>query len=237
MGLLGIISGTLTLQGKGFFAELKEITVKNEYGEARVLLSRKIAFIPRPGRDPKHYILPHRINHPANLKALKDLGVDEVIGINSTGSLKKKLKPGTIVVPDDFILLTDTPTVFSNKPVHITPELSDEVRRRLIEAAGACGIPVGERGTYWQTEGPRLETRAEIRMMAPFADIVGMTMAAEAIIAKELGLSYAALCSVDNYCNGVVETPLTMEMIIAGAKKNRETMMTIVSKFIERSDA
>jgi 5'-methylthioadenosine phosphorylase len=140
-------------------------------------------------------------------------------------------------VPDDFILLTDTPTVFSNKPVHITPELSDEVRRRLIEAAGACGVPVVGRGTYWQTEGPRLETRAEIRMMAPFADIVGMTMAAEAIIAKELGLSYATLCSVDNYCNGVVETPLTMEMIIEGAKKNRETMMTIVSKFIERSDA
>ena len=93
MGLLGIISGTLTLQGKGFFAELKEKTVKNEYGEARVLLSRKIAFIPRHGQDPKHYILPHRINHPANLKALKDLGVDEVIGINSTGSLKKKTEP------------------------------------------------------------------------------------------------------------------------------------------------
>jgi len=64
---------------------------------------------------------------------------------------------------------------------------------------------------------------------------VGMTMAAEAIIAQELGLYYAALCSVDNYCNGVVDTPLTMEMIVEGAKKNRDTMLTIVSKFIERS--
>ena len=147
------------------------------------------------------------------------------------------MPPGSIVVPDDFILLADTPTVFSNRPVHITPELSEEVRRRLIEAAGACGVPVVERGVYWQTQGPRLETRAEIRMMAAHADIVGMTMAAEAIIARELGLSYAALCSVDNYCNGVVETPLTMETILDGAKRNRETMLTIVGKFIERSRA
>ena len=74
-------------------------------------------------------------------------------------------------------------------------------------------------------------------MMAAHADIVGMTMAAEAIIAGELGLSYAALCSVDNYCNGVVETPLTMETILEGAERNRETMLTIVGKFIERSKA
>ena len=94
MGLLGIISGTLALQGKAFFADLEERPVQNEFGEALVLLSRNTAFIPRHGRDSSRHILPHRINHPANLKALKDLGVDEVIGIHSTGSLKKRLKPG-----------------------------------------------------------------------------------------------------------------------------------------------
>jgi 5'-methylthioadenosine phosphorylase len=236
MAPIGIISGTV-LHGASVFKGLRKEHVVNEFGRVTVWVSREIAHISRHDRDPDEYVLPHLINHQANLTALKALGIRDVVAVNSTGSLKKDLPPGSIVVPDDFILLTDTPTVFSNKPVHITPELSGEVRQRLIEAAGACGIPVVGRGVYWQTEGPRLETRAEIRMMAPFADIVGMTMAAEAIIAKELGLSYAALCSVDNYCNGVVETPLTMEMIIEGAKKNREIMMTIVSTFIERSQA
>ncbi len=236
MAPIGIISGTV-LHGTSVFKGLKKEHMVNEFGRVTVWVSRQIAHISRHDRDPGDYVLPHLINHQANLTALKALGIRDVVAVNSTGSLQKDLPPGSIVVPDDFILLTDTPTVFTNQPVHVTPELSGEVRRRLIEAAGACGIPVVGRGIYWQTEGPRLETRAEIRMMAPFADIVGMTMAAEAIIAKELGLSYAALCSVDNYCNGVVETPLTMEMIIEGAKKNRETMMTIVSTFIERSQA
>lgn len=236
MAPIGIISGTV-LHGTSVFKELRKEHVVNEFGRVTVWTSRKIAHISRHDRDPGEYVLPHLINHQANLAALKALGIRDVVAVNSTGSLKRGLPPGSIVVPDDFILLADTPTVFSNRPVHITPDLSEEVRRRLIEAAGACGIPVVERGVYWQTGGPRLETRAEIRMMAAHADIVGMTMAAEAIIARELGLSYAALCSVDNYCNGVVETPLTMETILEGAKRNRETMMTIVGTFIERSRA
>jgi 5'-methylthioinosine phosphorylase len=231
---LGIIAGTV-LHGANVFKGLKKEHMTNEFGRVTVWVSQEIVHISRHDRDPGEYVLPHLINHQANLAALKTLGIREVVAVNSTGSLKKSLPPGSIVVPDDFILVADTPTVFSNRPVHITPELSGEMRRRLIEAAGACGIPVVDRGVYWQTEGPRLETKAEIRMMASFADIVGMTMAAEAIIAQELGLSYAALCSVDNYCNGVVETPLTMEMIIEGAKRNRETMLTIVGKYIERS--
>lgn len=236
MAPIGIISGTV-LHGTSVFKELRKEHAVNEFGRVTVWVSREIAHISRHDRDPGEYVLPHLINHQANLTALKALGIRDVVAVNSTGSLKRGLPPGSIVVPDDFILLADTPTVFSNRPVHITPDLSEEVRRRLIEAAGACGIPVLERGVYWQTGGPRLETRAEIRMMAAHADIVGMTMAAEAIIARELGLSYAALCSVDNYCNGVVETPLTMETILEGAKRNRETMMTIVGTFIERSRA
>jgi 5'-methylthioadenosine phosphorylase len=236
MAPIGIISGTV-LHGTSVFQGLRKEHVVNEFGRVTVRVSRQIAHISRHDRDPGEYVLPHLINHQANLTALKALGIRDVVAVNSTGSLKRGLPPGSIVVPDDFILLADTPTVFSNRAVHITPDLSEGVRRRLIEAAGACGIPVVERGVYWQTEGPRLETRAEIRMMAAHADIVGMTMAAEAIIAKELGLAYAALCSVDNYCNGVVETPLTMETILEGAKRNRETMMTIVGTFIERSRA
>ena len=99
---LGIISGIILLQGKGIFQNLKEKEIATEYGKALVFLSDAIAFIPRHGKTPKHHILPHLINNQANLRALKDIGVKEVISVNSTGSLKKKLKPGTIVVPDDF---------------------------------------------------------------------------------------------------------------------------------------
>ncbi len=234
MGLLGIISGTLALQGKGFFADVEERTVQNEYGEALVLLSRNTVFIPRHGRDSSRHILPHRINHPANLKALKDLGADEVIGINSTGSLKKRLKPGAIIVPDDFILLYGGPTIFETKPVHITPRIHEGLRQKCLEAARHCGIEALDGGVYWQTRGPRLETRAEIAAISQMADIVGMTMASEAVIAQELGLPYASICSVDNYAHGIGEVTLTIETILRHARRNTDTIISIIQEYLER---
>jgi len=231
---LGIISGTVPLQGEKIFGNLKKRNLDTEYGKVLVFLSDTIAFIPRHGSDPGHYILPHLINHQANMKALKDLGIREVMGVNSTGSLKKKLKPGMIVVPDDFITLPGTPTAIHGRPLHITPGLNDEVRRQWLEAARDCKINVIDGGVYWQTTGPRFETMAEIRMMSRFADLVGMTMASEAVIAQELELSYAALCSVDNYGHGLVEKPLTIEEIVQNARRNTEAIMKIVSRYIER---
>ena len=231
---LGIISGTIPLQGKEIFGNLKKRILDTEYGKARVFLSETIAFIPRHGCDPGHYVLPHLINHQANMKALKDLGVREVVGVNSTGSLKKKLKPGTIVIPDDFITLPGTPTAIQGRAHHITPGLSNDIRRRWLEAARDCKIHIIDGGVYWQTTGPRFETRAEIRMMSRFADLVGMTMASEAVIAQELELSYAALCSVDNYGHGLVEKALTLDEIVQNARRNTEAIMKIVSRYIER---
>jgi 5'-methylthioadenosine phosphorylase len=81
--------------------------------------------------------------------------------------------------------------------------------------------------------GPRLETKAEIRMMANYADIVGMTMANEAVIALEMGLPYASACSIDNYGNGLVEKPLSMEEIITGTRKNADMMMRLLERYVE----
>jgi 5'-methylthioadenosine phosphorylase len=231
---LGIISGIILLQDKGILGNLVEKEIATEFGNAFVFLSDAIAFIPRHGKDPKHHILPHLINNQANLKALKDIGVKEVISINSTGSLKKKLKPGMMVVPDDFIIFSGTPTTLSTKAVHFTPKLSDEVRQKWIEAAHECGIKAADGGVYWQTTGPRLETKAEIAMMSRFADIVGMTMASEAIISQELGLLYAALCSVDNYGHGLGEKELTIDEILQHARRNTDFIIKIVTRYIER---
>jgi len=231
---LGIISGIILLQGKGIFQDLEEKEIATEFGTVLVFLSDTIAFIPRHGKNPKKHILPHLINHQANLKALKDIGAKEVISVNSTGSLKKKLKPGTIVVPDDYITLPGTPTTLHDKAIHITPRLSFEVRQKWLQAAHDCAIKVVDGGVYWQTIGPRLETRAEIKMMSRFADLVGMTMASEAAISQELGLSYAALCSVDNYGHGIGEKELTIEEILQHARRNTDVILKIVMRYIER---
>jgi 5'-methylthioadenosine phosphorylase len=234
MASLGIISGIVLLQGKGIFDNLEEREMQNEFGKAIVFFSDAIAFIPRHGKDRRHHILPHLINHQANLKALKDLGVKEIISVNSTGSLKRNLAPGTFVIPDDFLMLTETPTTVGGRAFHITPRLDEEVRQKWIAAARDCEIDVVNGGVYWQTKGPRFETKAEIRMMAQFADVVGMTMASEAVIAQELGLSYASLCSVDNFANGLGERELTVEEILQHARRNADIVLKIVTRYTER---
>lgn len=234
MKLTGIISSTV-LQDSKSFKNLEKREMENEFGKALVFISDTVAYIPRHGEDSQHYILPHMINHQANLKALKDLGVEEVISTNSTGSLKRHLKPGMFIVPNDFIVLSGGPTIFNTTHSHITPILNEEIRRRWIEAAHGCGIDVINGGVYWQTKGPRLETRAEIKMMSTFADLVGMTMGSEAIIARELDLSYASICSVDNYGHGLIGKPLTVEEISEGARRNAEVMIKIANEYLERN--
>jgi len=232
MGPIGIIAGTIFLQEKGIFSGREERIVGNEYGRAVLFVSPRAILIPRHGNSPQEHILPHEINHRANLKALKDLDAREVISVNSTGSLKIAIKPGMMVVPDDFILIAGPPSTVSGRAVHLTPGFGEEVRQRWIKAAGECGTDVIASGTYWQTKGPRLETRAEIRMMAQFADLVGMTMASEAVIAQELGLPYGAICSVDNYANGLTDTPLTMDQILDHSRKNADKAKAITEKYV-----
>jgi 5'-methylthioadenosine phosphorylase len=113
------------------------------------------------------------------------------------------------------------------------PALNAEVRRKWLEAARECAVEVIDGGIYWQTAGPRLETRAEIAMMSQFADLVGMTMASEAIIAQELELPYASLCSVDNYAHGLEDKELTMEKILWHARRNTETILQILTRYLE----
>jgi 5'-methylthioadenosine phosphorylase len=232
MGKLGIISGTVSLDATHAQAG-EETIIQTAFGNAHVVITEQFISIQRHGHIGSLHIPPHLINHQAHLQALKNLGVDAVIGVHSTGSLKKDLQPGTIIIPDDFIAFSGTPTTVTTAAVHITPELHDTLRNNLIAAADYCGISVIRGGVYWQTTGPRLETQAEIRMMSCYADIVGMTMASEAIIAGELAIPYASLCSVDNYCNGIGEQPLTAEEITKGARKNSDKLFQIIERYAD----
>jgi len=232
MGILGVISTKLVMERSDLFKNSALTIMENEFGQASVFITDKIALILRHGNDSHNHILPHLINHRANLKALQDIGVTEIVSINSTGSLKKDLRPGMIVVPDDFITLTATPTIYKNNAVHITPSLNENVRQKIIKAAQNSWLQVIEKGTYWQTQGPRLETKAEIKMMANFADIVGMTMANEAVIAMEMDLPYASVCSIDNFGNGLVDEPLSGKEIFESTRKNADLMIQILKSYL-----
>jgi len=229
--MIGIISG-LNLITSSFLITFKKEKSINRYGRVLYYERDKVLFIPRHGTD-ENYRLPSEINHQANIQCFRDKGVTEIIGINSTGSLRKSIRPGAVVVPDDFIMLYPSPTVCPKNPRHIVPLLDGGIRQRLIKAIEKTGIKPFAYGTYWQTAGPRLETKAEIRMMAKFAHIVGMTMASEAIIAKEFNIPYASLCSVDNFAHGVADKELSDEDIILQAKENAFKITKIISVYID----
>jgi len=191
-----------------------------------------VIFLPRHGKD--HRIPPHKLNHRANLWAMKEIGATHILATSSTGSLKKTIHPGTFVVPDDFIGYWDIPTYYDDRVVHATPSLDGAVRAALVAAAKEAQATVLDGGTYVQTTGPRLETRAEVAHFKKIGDVVGMTMASEATLASELGIPYASLCTVDNFCNGIVDEPLTFEKIRETQRQNADLTRTVVGKALER---
>ena len=230
--LVGIIAGTVFYH-KDYFAQAEKRTVQTEYGQAVVLISGRWAYVPRHGLEGDAYIPAFKINHPANLAVLKELGVREVIGVNSSGSLRPSLEPGSVVLPSDYICLSNIPTIFDNYPGHITPGLNEKVRQKLIVAAANAEVRLVEGGIYWQNPGPRLETRSEIQLQSHYADMVGMTLASEATIGQELEMDYAALCSVDNHAHGLSPRPLTSKEITANAAANADTIFKIIKAYPE----
>lgn len=228
--MIGIIGGTGFYE-TGFLGETEDREIKTKYGAAYILVGEKFLFIPRHGKN--RDIPPHRINHRANITALKEQGVGGVIGVSSVGSLKKEIPPRSLVVPDDYINLWNTPTFFDSEIVHITPGLDEDLRNNIISSAKKLGINVIGKGTYIQTSGPRLETKAEVSLLRNYADVVGMTMASEATLAKELDLGYANISSVDNYAHGVTEEKLDFRRVALEASRNIEGLNRLLSELIE----
>jgi 5'-methylthioadenosine phosphorylase len=186
----------------------------------------------RHGLD--EYVPPHRIDHPVHMRALAELGCDRVLAISSVGSLRVDLAVGSILVPDDFIALDQPPVVaVEHQGQHVVPGFDLEWRARVLDAWTACAAaaPV-DRGVYWQANGPRFETPAEIRMIAGFADVVGMTVASECIAANQLELSYAAVCVVDNLANGLDTDLLTREDYERGQEANQPTLLDVLEQVI-----
>jgi len=186
--------------------------------------------IPRHG-DP--YMQPHRIDHAANMRSLLDAGCDRVLALGSVGGLRRELDVGTFVCPDDFIALHAGKSAFDDRRSHVVPGFDGVWRERVVtEWKRAASAPLRDGGVYWESIGPRFETPAEIRLIARHADVIGMTIASECVIAGELGLPYAAVCIVDNLANGVGERELTVEEFQAGRERNRERLGEAMSAIV-----
>ncbi len=184
---------------------------------------------------PDRHTPAHLVDHVANMRSLVDQGCNRVLGVSSVGGLRDAFGVGTFVAPDDFIALHTSLSIYDDFRGHTVPSLDSAWRTRVVDAwqrhANAVA-PLRVGGVYWQTYGPRFETPAEVRFIAHFADVVGMTMATECIVACELGLSYASICVVDNLANGVAEQPLTREEFEAGKAANQAAVVAALDAVI-----
>jgi 5'-methylthioinosine phosphorylase len=170
--------------------------------------SREVLFLARHGYG--HTIAPHEVNYRANLWALKQAGADSVVSVASVGGIRNDIWPGTILLPHQVIDYTwGRASTFFEGPgapvnhIDFTEPYSRELRARLLKAAAGCGERVMDGGVYAATQGPRLESAAEInRLERDGADIVGMTGMPEAALAREISLEYAAIAVVANYAAG-----------------------------------
>lgn len=177
----------------------------------------------------------HLVDHEANMRSLVNQGCDRVLAISSVGGLRRELGVGTFLAPDDFIALHTSVSIFDDFRGHTVPSLDMEWRASVVDAWSARAnaiAPLVDGGVYWQAFGPRFETPAEIRFIAQYADVVGMTMPSECIVAGELGLSYAAVCVVDNLANGIGEQSLTREEFEAGKRANQEAVLAALERVI-----
>ena len=199
-------------------------------GEISAVAERRgAAVLPRHGADV--YRLPHVVDHTANLRSLVEAGCDRVLAICSVGSLDVGLEVGSFVCPHDFIALQVTVTTFDDPRGHSMPGFDLGWRGEVLAAWAQSGAgeasgagPLRDGGVYWQTNGPRFETPAEIRLIAAHADLVGMTLASECIVAGELGLPYAAVCVVDNLANGIAAQPLSPAELESHRERNASSL-------------
>jgi len=234
---LGFICGT-GYDDWDEFEVIEEIDVITPWGTPSSplikgeLAGKKMFLLLRHGKH--RNIPPHRINHRANIYALQR-EVDEIVGTSSAGALEPSIDIPSISIPEDYINLADVPTYFDDEIKHITPNLSEDLRRGLIDASeGVNGLGITyDDHVYIQTAGPRLETKAEVRMISDWGDLVGMTMASEATLSKEADIGYASIVSIDNYANGIVDEELDFEEIIANARRNWNLVKELVENFME----
>lgn len=187
----------------------------------------RVVLMQRHGLE--RYTTAAKLDHALNLGALAELGCDRILAIGSVGSLRAELGVGTFLCPDDFIALHLGLSLHDDHGGERVPGFDPGWRADVMAAWARVAEPeLHAGGVYWQAIGPRFETPAEIRLIASHADVVGMTIASECVLAGELGLPYAAICVVDNLANGIAAEPLSVEEFEAGKAANHARLVTAI---------
>jgi 5'-methylthioinosine phosphorylase len=200
-----------------------------------ILNEKEIVFLPRHGNP--HVIPPHKINYRANIWALKENGIQNIIAVNAVGGITPEMYPGRLVIPSQIIDYTwgRNHTYFEENIDYVTHvdfsyPYSTTLRQCLLQATANTRIDCCNDGTYGATQGPRLESIAEIRRMeTDGCDIVGMTGMPEVALARELDITYASVCVIVNWAAGKSDDIITMENI----EKNLQSGIINVCKLLE----
>jgi len=175
---------------------------------------------------------PHSINHRANIRALADLGFRDIVSLNSVGSLRRELPPGSIVSCDDYVSLQQGPaTFFDSELKGGSPGIANNLIP-LLAAGLAPEIQVATGKVYVQMRGPRFETKAEIRAVRGWGDVVGMTAASEADLCTEAGLNYNSLAIIDNYANGIEGAEIDFARFKELVKTNQEKVNRLFTRML-----
>ena len=228
-GLEGLLQGSRLVRIGTPFGPAPPITIGKTGKE-------EIAFLPRHGI--KHDLPPHKVNYRGNLYALKQLGVERIIATNAVGSINSEYSPGELAVPEDIIDMTKSrhTTYFDGAPVthvDLSQPYCPEVRRVLIDSSNNVKAKTWTNSVLVATEGPRYETPAEIRMLSVIGgDIVGMTGAPEAFLARELQMCYSTLCFISNRAAGKQEKLSAIEVMEVGRKMTPQ-ILTILQRTVE----
>jgi 5'-methylthioadenosine phosphorylase len=227
---VAFISGTSIVKSASF-STWETKTVETKYGAVTYKAQGDFALINRHGYGVP--VPPHTINYRANLRALADLGFRDIVSLNSVGSLKPELVPGTLVSCSDYVgFLTGPETYFDDELKGGAPGIANNLIPLVVEKlAPDFSIQTGK--VYVQTRGPRFETKAEIRIIRAWGDVVGMTAGQEADLATELGLNYNSIAMVDNYANGIEGTEIDYTKFHDLVKDNQAKVNRLLGRVLE----
>jgi 5'-methylthioadenosine phosphorylase len=227
---VAFLSGTSIVNSTLFAAwEVKKIATA--HGEVTYKTRGDFVLINRHGYA--FPLPPHSINYRANIRALAELGFKDVVSLNSVGSLKKELPPGTLVSCSDYVGLQQGPATFFDQELKGgAPGIANNLIPRLVGQL-APEFKIHPDKVYVQMRGPRFETKAEIRIVQTWGDVIGMTAAHEADLCTEAGLNYNSLALIDNYANGLEGTEIDFARFKDLVKDNQAKVNRLFTRMLE----